>query len=124
MGGGVVEKLVELGVEVDIGDINVVHAFKVAESLKNAVDITVVKTDVLSRTELITVARKYDVVVNTVGPFYKYGFLVAETLVKAGVNAVNICYDHDAAEKILGLFGEASANDVTCNWSRMDSGSF
>ncbi|MEM2651701.1 MAG: SDR family NAD(P)-dependent oxidoreductase, partial [Candidatus Caldarchaeum sp.] len=68
MGSGVVEELVSLGVEADIGDINKERAQNVAQSLKPAADVGVVKVDVLSREELTAAVKKYDVVVNAVGP--------------------------------------------------------
>ncbi|MEM2024411.1 MAG: saccharopine dehydrogenase NADP-binding domain-containing protein [Candidatus Caldarchaeum sp.] len=113
MGSGVVEELVSLGVEADIGDINKERAQNVAQSLKPAADVGVVKVDVLSREELTAAVKKYDVVVNAVGPFYRFGYVVADALVKAGVNGVDICDDYDATEKILGLCQEALDKGVT-----------
>ncbi len=113
MGSGVVEELCMRGLRVDIGDINIEKAVKLSEFLRNYGEVGVVKVNVASRDELIEVVKKYDVVVNTVGPFYKYGYSIASTLIEAGVNFIDICDDYDACENILSLSGKAVESNVT-----------
>lgn len=112
IGGGIVEELVKLGEEVDIGDVNVQRALEVARSLKDLGDVGAVKVDVTSREDM-TAARGYEVVVSAVGPFFKYGHVVASALIELGIDAVDVCDDHDATERILGLHRRAIEKDVT-----------
>jgi saccharopine dehydrogenase-like NADP-dependent oxidoreductase len=112
MGSGVVEELCRAGIGADIGDIRVEAAARIAESLKGAGKVDVVKVDVSKREELVKIARKYEVVVNTIGPFYKHGYRVASALVEAGVSFVDICDDYDAAENILDLSASAEERGV------------
>lgn len=113
MGSGVVEELVKLGVRVDIGDINVAKAQSIAHALRDVGEVGVVRVDASSKGELAGVVKGYDVVVNAVGPFYKYGFAIAETLIDAGRNGIDLCDDHDAAEQILSLSGQAVKRGAT-----------
>ncbi len=112
MGRGVVEELCKSGIHVDIGDIRVEEARRIAEQLKEHGKVDVVKVDINNREELARVVKNYDMVVNTIGPFYKYGYAVASSLVEAGVNFVDICDDHDAVDGILGLTEKAEERGV------------
>lgn len=113
MGSGVVEELVKLGVQVDIGDINTAKAQSIANSLRDIGEVGVVRVDASSRDKLANIVKGYDVVVNAIGPFYKHGFAIAETLIVAGKSGIDLCDDHDAAEQILGLSAQAMKNGVT-----------
>ncbi|MEM0482202.1 MAG: saccharopine dehydrogenase NADP-binding domain-containing protein [Nitrososphaerota archaeon] len=113
MGSGVVEELVKLGARVDIGDINMAKAQSIAQSLREIGEVGVVRVDASSREELTSVVKDYDVVVNAVGPFYKYGYAIAETVIDAGKNGIDLCDDHDAAEQILRLSDQAARKGVT-----------
>lgn len=48
-----------------------------------------------------------DVVLNCVGPFYKYGPPILEAAVAAGIDYVDICDDMDATEIMLEMDGKA-----------------
>jgi len=113
MGSGVVEELARFGVKIDIGDIDAVRARAFAESLKDTGEVGVVEVNATSRSQLMEIARRYDLVVNAVGPFYKYGYIVAESLIEAGIDGLDLCDDYDAAEKILGLSDKAEREGVT-----------
>ncbi len=43
------------------------------------------------------------VIVNTIGPFYEFAFLVAQAALSAGVNYVDVCDDPDATVALLSL---------------------
>lgn len=80
------------------------------------------KIDINNKEELVKVVKDYEVVVNTVGLFYKYGYVVASSLVEAGVKFVDICDDYDAAESIVGLAEKAEERGILgIIWVRMDS---
>lgn len=69
--------------------------------------------DALNREELIEHAKEYDVVLNAVGPFVKFGVPILEAVIEAGTNYVDICDDHDATEGLLALDGKAKEKGVT-----------
>ena len=48
-----------------------------------------------------------DVVLNCIGPFYRYGPPVLRAAIEVGVNYVDICDDMDATEEMLALDGQA-----------------
>jgi len=48
-----------------------------------------------------------DVVLNCVGPFYRYGPVILRAAIEAGVNYVDICDDMDATEAMLAMDEEA-----------------
>ncbi|MEM0332606.1 MAG: saccharopine dehydrogenase NADP-binding domain-containing protein [Archaeoglobaceae archaeon] len=54
--------------------------------------------------------RNYDVVVNSIGPFYRFGILVLKAALNAGVKYVDINDDYDATMKALELVEEAKKN--------------
>ena len=88
--------------EIVLSDINIDKVTKVAEML-NSPKIKVMELDVLERDKLIATAKEYDVVLNCVGPFTKFGVPILEAIIEAGVNYVDVCDDHDAAEDLLRL---------------------
>ena len=51
--------------------------------------------------------RGASVVLNCVGPFYKYGPPILEAAIAAGVDYVDICDDMDATEIMLEMDGKA-----------------
>ena len=71
--------------------------------------------DVTDKQNLSLVIEDADVVVNCVGPFYKYAPLILETTIAKGINYVDICDDYDATQIILDKFHkEAEKAGVTC----------
>jgi saccharopine dehydrogenase (NAD+, L-lysine-forming) len=53
------------------------------------------------------------VVLNCVGPFYRYGPGILKAVIRAGINYVDVCDDLDATEKLLGLDGDARKAGVS-----------
>ncbi len=69
---------------------------KMAESDK----VNVKNLDISDHDAMVEEMKKYDVVVNCVGPFYSTGYKVASIAIDAGVNYVDIADDYDAVEKM------------------------
>ena len=116
MGSGVVEALCGFKVsEILVGDINYERARSVSDAFSRTIGCNTypVKVDALNVESLREVAVGLDVVVNAVGPFYKYGYRIAENLVRLGLNFVDICDDHDATLMELGLDQDARRSGVT-----------
>jgi saccharopine dehydrogenase-like NADP-dependent oxidoreductase len=53
------------------------------------------------------------VILNCVGPFYKYGPPILEAAIKAGIDYVDICDDLDATEAMLEMDGKAAAAGIS-----------
>ncbi|HEC81860.1 MAG TPA: NAD-dependent epimerase/dehydratase family protein, partial [Thermoplasmatales archaeon] len=71
--------------------------------------------DVTDKKSLSNVIRDADVVVNCVGPFYKYASSIMETTIAKCLNYVDICDDYDATQLLLEKFyKEAEKAGVTC----------
>ena len=95
-----------------LSDINLEAADKMAARLDSP-KVSTMKLDVLDKKVLIETARKFDVVLNCVGPFTKFGLPILETIIEAGVDYVDICDDHDAAADLLKLNDKAEEAGVT-----------
>lgn len=81
--------------------------------LINSDKVTSVVFDALNRDELIQHAKNYDLVLNTIGPYAKYGVPILDAVIEAGVNYVDCCDDHDATAGLLALDEKAKAKGVT-----------
>ncbi len=53
------------------------------------------------------------VVLNCVGPFYKYGPVILKTVIEAGINYVDVCDDFDATEALLDMGEQAKKAGVS-----------
>lgn len=69
--------------------------------------------DVLEKEVMIKKVKEYDVVLNCIGPFTKFGVHILKTVIEAGVNYVDICDDHDAAKELLELDSLAKEHGVS-----------
>jgi saccharopine dehydrogenase-like NADP-dependent oxidoreductase len=105
IGSAIGEILCSLNVdEVVLGDVNQAKAEEVSKTLRSkGYEVYASKVDALKIDSLREASKGVDVVVNAVGPFYKYGFNITKNLIDADLNFVDVCDDYDAAEKILGL---------------------
>jgi len=54
-----------------------------------------------------------DVVLNCVGPFYKYGPVILQAVIDAGKNYVDICDDMDATEIMLDMDAKAAGAGIS-----------
>ncbi len=115
IGSGVLEALCSMNVDTIVaGDIRYEDAKAVSENIRRlGCNCEAVKVDAIDLESLREASKDVDVVVNTIGPFYKLGFPVARNLVSLGLNFVDVCDDYDAVENILGLNGEAEKAGVT-----------
>lgn len=70
--------------------------------------------DAASPESLAAVLADADVVLNCVGPFYRFGPPVLRAAIEAGVNYVDVCDDLAPTRAMLELHGEAERRGVTC----------
>jgi len=97
--------------EITIGDVNVKAAEKVASTCKG--NVKTVRVDADKPESLGSVMKGSDVVLNCIGPFYKYGPKILSVAISEGVNYVDVCDDLDATQAQLELSGEAERAGVT-----------
>jgi len=112
-GGGVVgsiaaETLASSGVfsEVVIADINIAQANRVVEGLGQG-NVSAVELDAVSPHSIRNAIAGSSVVLNCVGPYYKYGPIILKEVIESKINYVDVCDDLDATEKLLDMDGNA-----------------
>ena len=108
------ETLASSGVfsDVVVADINIAAARKVAGKLKG-VKASAVEFDADGPQSLRKAIGGSSVVLNCVGPFYKYGPTILKTVIDARINYVDICDDFDATEKLLAMDDKAKKAGVS-----------
>lgn len=114
MGSYAVERLSKEDIfsEVLIADIDSSRAKKVSE-ISDKIDY--VEIDATDKESLSHSMKGADIVVNCVGPFYKFAPRILETAIEKGVDYVDICDDYDATQKLIDDFnGRAIDAGVTC----------
>jgi len=118
-GGGAVgsiatKTLASSGVFSDIvvADINMAAARKVVKEAEGA-KLTAVELDAESPDSIRKAIAGSGVVLNCVGPFYKYGPLILKTVIGAGTNYVDVCDDFDATEALLAMDEKAKETGVS-----------
>lgn len=114
IGSAIAEMLCSLNVDqVIIGDVNLAKAEEISKTLKPmGHEVYACKVNALNVDSLKEASTGVDIVINAVGPFYKYGFSIEKNLVKLGLNFIDVCDDYDATEKILGLDEEAVKKEL------------
>jgi len=108
------ETLASSGVfsDVVVADINIAAARKVAGKLKG-VKASAVEFDADGPQSLRKAVSGSAVVLNCVGPFYKYGPTILKTVIDARINYVDICDDFDATEKLLAMDDKAKKAGIS-----------
>ena len=103
MGSAVVRDLVFSKVEsVEIGDYNKAGTNKLVRELKNSqTDVKGLFVDASKKKELVEAISRSDIVVNAVGPFYKFESMIVDAAIEAGRDYVDICDDYDATLQVM-----------------------
>ncbi len=70
--------------------------------------------DVNDRTALTEAIAAHDVVLNTVGPFYRFGLQILSAAIAAGRHYVDICDDWEPTIDMLALNDQAKASGSIC----------
>jgi len=108
------ETLASSGVfsEITLADINVAAARKLAGKLKGT-KLSVAELDADNPQSIRKAIGGSAVVLNCVGPFYKYGHTILKAVVEARINYVDVCDDFDATEKLLAMDDKAKKAGVS-----------
>jgi len=78
----------------------------------HGVSLSLEYVDVEDRSSLMKLLKNSDIVLNAIGPFYRFGVKVLETALDAGVDYVDVCDDYDATIKMLELSSKAVEHGV------------
>ncbi|RDE12181.1 MAG: saccharopine dehydrogenase [Candidatus Thorarchaeota archaeon] len=92
--------------EVIIADIDANKATSLVKSLRSGC-VSAQRVDVLDHASLLRMLKDSDVVLNCVGPFYKFGPPILKAAIEARVNYVDICDDIDATDAQLKMDSDA-----------------
>lgn len=72
-----------------------------------------VSVDVTRSDDLVKLMKDFDVVMNCVGPFFRFGVPILEAAIAAGVNYTDICDDPEPTRDILEMSEKAAARGMT-----------
>jgi len=97
--------------EICVADVNEERGRRVCEGTERTEFVNVDVTDGRSLSNAIEDA---DVLVNCVGPFYKFAPMILKTAIQHGIDYVDICDDYDATLELLGMDEEAKKAGITC----------
>lgn len=108
VGSIAVETLVSSRVfsEVIIADIDIAQAKGMVKRLGSD-SVSAVKLDASSPQSIKDAISGSSVVLNCVGPYYKYGPTILKSVIESRLNYVDVCDDFDATEKLLDMDEDA-----------------
>jgi lysine 6-dehydrogenase len=89
-----------------------IHQEGVHESVKASSKVSTQIVDVTDFDSLVNVVKGNDIVINTAGPYYRYGFNTMKAAIEAGVNYIDCCDDYDASRKAFDLDELAKSKGV------------
>ena len=98
--------------DITVADINMAAARKVVKEARGA-KLTTVQLDAESPVTIKKAIAGSAVVLNCVGPFYKYGPTILRTVIEAAINYVDVCDDFDATEALLAMDEKATKAGVS-----------
>ena len=68
--------------------------------------------DINDTEKLLSILSNYDVVLNTVGPFFKFGYKILQTSLDAKCHYMDICDDWEPTERMLKLDSKAKEKNL------------
>jgi saccharopine dehydrogenase (NAD+, L-lysine-forming) len=114
VGSIAVETLVSSGLfsEIVIADVEIDRARTLAQGL-NVAGVAAVHFDAEDVQSIKSAIAGSSVVLNCVGPFYRFGPIILRTVIASGINYVDVCDDFDATEVLLSMDDEAKKAGVS-----------
>ncbi len=114
VGSVAVQTLVKSGefFEIVIGDINVEKANELISNIGNS-KIIAVKVEANDPNSIREAIKGSDVVLNCIGPFYKYASMILKVAIENKINYVDVCDDYDATLDLLEMHNMAKNADIT-----------
>ena len=97
--------------KVTIADLNEANAIEFSNHFDDR--FTGIGLDVTNKEHLEKVMSDHDVVLNTTGPFFKFGLPILKSAIKCKCHYFDICDDWEPTEEMLKLNDEALKNEIT-----------
>ena len=97
--------------KVTIADLNEANAKEFSNHFDDR--FTGIGLDVTDKEHLEKVMSDHDIVLNTTGPFFKFGLPILKSAIKCKCHYFDICDDWEPTEEMLKLNDEALKNDIT-----------
>ena len=98
--------------EVAIADISMEKIKETIQRLK-ASNLSPVEFDADSPESIKKAIAGSSVVLNCVGPYYKYGPIILKAVIESKINYVDVCDDFDATEKLLAMDEDAKKAGIS-----------
>lgn len=114
IGSYAVEYLSKTGIfsEISIADISKAHGKEISKKYENT---TYVHMDATDKASLANTMKGADVIINCVGPFYRFAPLILKTAIAEGVNYVDVCDDYDTTQILIDDYhAQALDAGTTC----------
>lgn len=97
---------------VTVADINS-ELVKIFVEMVDSPNLSGVQIDITEKEKLIDLISSHDVVINTVGPFYKFDVLIMEAVIEAKKHFLDICDDWKPTLDALEFNDKAKKADMT-----------
>ena len=94
-----------------VADINAPSAKNFASDFDNRVEG--LELDINNNAALIHEMSKVDIVVNTTGPFFKFGLTILKAAIETNTHYFDICDDWEPTEKMLLLNNDNRSSEIT-----------
>lgn len=94
-----------------VADINAPSAKTFASNFDNKVES--LELDITNNEALINEMTKVDIVVNTTGPFFKFGLPILKAAIDTNTHYFDICDDWEPTEKMLLLNNDDRSSEIT-----------
>ena len=113
MGRFVVHSLVnhEKIKKIFVADLNASSAKNFASNFDNRVEG--LELDITNNSALVDEMSKVDIVVNTTGPFFKFGLPILEAAIETNTHYFDICDDWEPTEKMLLMNNDDRSSQIT-----------
>lgn len=97
--------------EIIIADINTEAANALAEELGG--ECSALEVDALDPKSIQAAIENSNVVLNCIGPFYRYGPAILKAVIKAGINYVDVCDDVEPTQILLAMNAKAEMAGIS-----------
>ena len=97
---------------ITVADYNIALAEKFV-ALSESDKLSAVKIDATDKSALLDLMAGHDIVISTIGPYYKFGPLITQACIEAKKSCVDICDDWKPMMDILEMDEAAKKSDIT-----------
>jgi saccharopine dehydrogenase (NAD+, L-lysine-forming) len=97
--------------EIMIADINTAAAHKLADELGG--ECTAIEVNALKAESIQSAIQGSDVVLNCIGPFYRFGPPILKAVIKSGINYVDVCDDVEPTQALLAMNTTAKKANIS-----------